>query len=248
MDQSSQDQPQAVSMKALLQTGAHFGHRTRYWNPKMREYIFTARNKVHIINLEKTVPALNKALSFLRHLASRKRKILFVGTKRAAQKIVQEQAIRAEQPYISHRWLGGTLTNWKTIRGSIKRLHDLETQRDEGVFDQLVKKEALMRSRNIDKLQRSIGGIKDMTSLPDALFVVDVDHEHIAVREANTMGIPVVGVVDTNSDPDGIDYIIPANDDSARAIKLYVTAAADAIIAGQPGRPAVEPDEMVEAK
>ncbi len=220
-------------MRDLLQAGAHFGHQTRYWNPKMGEYIFGARNKIHIINLEHTVPAFNDALALVKQLASNKNKVLFVGTKRAAGKIIKEQADRAGMPYVSHRWLGGMLTNYKTIRASIKRLRDLETQAEDGTFTRLTKKEALMRTRAMEKLERSIGGIKEMGGLPDALFVVDVDHERIAVTEANKLGIPVIGIVDTNSNPDGIDYVIPGNDDAIRAIRLYVMAVADAIATGQ---------------
>ena len=237
-----------VSMRDMLQAGVHFGHQTRYWNPKMSEYIFGARNKIHIINLEHTVPAFNEALAFLQKLAGNKNKILFVGTKRAAGKIVREQALRAGQPYVNHRWLGGMLTNYKTIRGSIKRLRDIETQQTDGTFDKLTKKEGLMRTRMKDKLERSIGGIKDMGGLPDALFVIDVDHERIAIKEANNLGIPVIGIVDTNSDPDGVDYVIPGNDDAIRAIKLYATSVADAIIAGKASADgvAVAKDEFVE--
>jgi len=237
-----------VSMRDLLQAGAHFGHQTRYWNPKMDQYIFGARNKIHIINLEHTVPAFNEALDLVKNMAANKNKILFVGTKRAAGKIVKEQASRASMPYVSHRWLGGMLTNYKTIRASIKRLRDLEAQMTDGTFTALTKKEALMRTRDMDKLERGIGGIKDMGGLPDVLFVVDVDHERIAITEANKLGIPVIGIVDTNSNPDGVDYVIPGNDDALRAIKLYVTAVADACIAGRneanPG--AAVNDEFVE--
>ncbi len=222
-----------VSMRDLLQAGAHFGHQTRYWNPKMDQYIFGARNKIHIINLEYTVPAFNEALEMVKRLASNKNKILFVGTKRAAGKVIKEQAERSGMPYVNHRWLGGMLTNYKTIRASIKRLRDLEAQQTDGTFERLTKKEALMRSRDMEKLERSIGGIKDMGGLPDALFVVDVDHERIAISEANKLGIPVIGIVDTNSNPDGVDYIIPGNDDAIRAIKLYVTAIADACLLGK---------------
>jgi small subunit ribosomal protein S2 len=237
-----------VSMRELLQAGAHFGHQTRYWNPKMDQYIFGARNKIHIINLEHTVPAFNEALDMVKKLAGNKNKILFVGTKRAAGKIMQEQAERSGMPYVSHRWLGGMLTNYKTIRASIKRLRDLEAQQADGTFSQLTKKEALMRSRDMEKLERSIGGIKDMGGLPDALFVVDVDHERIAITEANKLGIPVIGIVDTNSDPDGVDYIIPGNDDAIRAIKLYVTAVADACLQGkiESGEAASEANELAE--
>ncbi len=222
-----------VSMRDLLQAGAHFGHQTRYWNPKMDQYIFGARNKIHIINLEHTVPAFNEALNLVKNLSANKNKILFVGTKRAAGKVIKEQAERAGMPYVSHRWLGGMLTNYKTIRASIKRLRDLEAQQADGTFDKLTKKEALMRTRDMEKLERSIGGIKVMGGLPDALFVVDVDHERIAITEANKLGIPVIGIVDTNSNPDGVDYIIPGNDDAIRAIKLYVTAVADACLLGK---------------
>ncbi|MEM1403266.1 MAG: 30S ribosomal protein S2 [Pseudomonadota bacterium] len=237
-----------VSMRDLLQAGAHFGHQTRYWNPKMGQYIFGARNKIHIINLEHTVPAFNEALDMVKRLAESNNKILFVGTKRAAGKIVKEQAERAGMPYVSHRWLGGMLTNYKTIRASIKRLRELEAQQADGTFSALTKKEALMRARQMEKLERSIGGIKDMGGLPDALFVVDVDHERIAITEANKLGIPVIGVVDTNSNPDGVDYVIPGNDDAIRAIKLYVTAVADACTEGRVaagGAPAAT-DEFVE--
>ncbi len=232
-----------VSMRDLLQAGAHFGHQTRYWNPKMDQYIFGARNKIHIINLEHTVPAFNEALDMVKRLAGNKNKIMFVGTKRAAGKIMKEQAERAGMPYVSHRWLGGMLTNYKTIRASIKRLRDLEAQQSDGTFESLTKKEALMRSRTMEKLERSIGGIKEMGGLPDALFVVDVDHERIAITEANKLGIPVIGIVDTNSNPDGVDYIIPGNDDAIRAIKLYVTAVADACLQGK-----IEAGEAVSTK
>lgn len=219
-----------VSMRDMLQAGVHFGHQTRFWNPKMAPFIFGARNKIHIINLEHSVPAMNEALTAIEKLASNKSKILFVGTKRAASKIVAEQATRAGMPYVSHRWLGGMLTNYKTIRQSVRRLRDLEAQEQDGTFDKLTKKEALMRRRDMEKLERSIGGIKDMAGLPDALFVIDVDHERIAIQEANKLGIPVIGVVDTNSNPDGIDYVIPGNDDAIRAIKLYVNSVAETII------------------
>ena len=237
-----------VSMRDLLQAGAHFGHQTRYWNPKMDQYIFGARNKIHIINLEHTVPAFNSALELVKQLASNKNKILFVGTKRAAGKVIKEQAERASMPFVNHRWLGGMLTNYKTIRASIKRLRELEGQQTDGTFESLTKKEALMRTRDMEKLERSIGGIKEMGGLPDALFVVDVDHERIAISEANKLGIPVIGIVDTNSNPDGVDYIIPGNDDAIRAIKLYVTAVADACVQGrvEAGELAAVSDEFVE--
>ena len=223
----------SVTMRDMLKAGVHFGHQTRFWNPKMKPYIFGARNKIHIINLEKTLPLFNDALAFVNKLAASNNKVLFVGTKRAAQKTIREEAARCGMPYVDHRWLGGMLTNWKTIRQSIKRLRDLEAQAEDGTMDKLTKKEALMRRREMDKLERSIGGIKDMGGLPDALFVVDVDHEDIAVLEARKLGIPVIAVVDTNSDPDNIDYIIPGNDDAIRAIQLYVSAVADAIIEGR---------------
>jgi len=222
-----------VSMRDLLQAGAHLPHQTRYRTPTMPQYIFGARNKIHIINLEHTVPAFNEALDMVKRLAGNKNKILFVGTKRAAGKVISEQAERSGMPYVSHRWLGGMLTNYKTIRASIKRYRELETQMGDGTFERLTKKEALMRTRQLEKLERSIGGIKDMGGLPDALFVVDVDHERIAITEANKLGIPVIGIVDTNSNPDGVDYVIPGNDDAIRAVKLYVTAVADACLAGK---------------
>lgn len=222
-----------VSMRDMLKAGAHFGHQTRYWNPKMGKYIFGARNKIHIINLEKTMPMFHEALSFVEKLAGGKNKLLFVGTKRAASKIVAEEASRAGMPYVDHRWLGGMLTNYKTIRQSIKRLRDLETQAEDGTFTKLTKKEALMRSRDLEKLDRSLGGIKEMGGLPDAIFVIDVEHERIAITEANKLGIPVIGIVDTNSSPEGIDYVIPGNDDAIRAIKLYAGAMADAVLRGK---------------
>jgi len=221
-----------VSMRDLLKAGAHFGHQTRYWNPKMAPFIFGARNKIHIIDLELTVPALDKAISIVRGMAQSKNKVLFVGTKRAASKIVKEQAERSGQPYVNHRWLGGMLTNWKTIRQSIKRLRNLEAKMGDGTLEKISKKEALDLSRQLEKLERSIGGIKDMGGLPDAIFVVDVNHEKIAIQEANKLGIPVIGIVDTNSDPDGVDIVIPGNDDAIRAIELYSAAIADACIEG----------------
>lgn len=240
-----------ADMRDMLKAGVHFGHQTRFWNPKMKPFIFGARNKIHIINLEKTQPLFSDALSFVNKLASNNNKILFVGTKRAASETIREQAQRCGMPYVDHRWLGGMLTNWKTIRQSIKRLRDLEAQAQDGTFDRLTKKEALMRARELEKLERSIGGIKDMGGLPDALFIIDVDYEDIAVQEANKLGIPVVAVVDTNSNPDGVDYIIPGNDDAIRAIQLYAQSVADAILEGReyaatsaPGK--VEKDGFVE--
>ncbi len=222
-----------VTMRDMLKAGVHFGHQTRYWNPKMNKFIFGARNKIHIINLEHTLPAFNNALSFIQKLAEKKNKILFVGTKRAAGKIIHEEATRCGMPYVDHRWLGGMLTNYKTIRQSIRRLRDLETQRDNGTFEKLTKKEALMRSRDLEKLDRSLGGIKDMGGLPDALFVIDVEHERIAIQEANKLGIPVIGIVDTNSSPEGVDIVIPGNDDAIRAIHLYIKAAANVVMEGR---------------
>ena len=236
-----------ISMRDMLAAGVHFGHQTRFWNPKMAPYIFGARNKIHIINLERTVPAFNEALAEIRKIGSRKQKLLFVGTKRSAAKVIREQASRAGQPFVDQRWLGGMLTNYKTIRQSIRRLQELETQAEDGTLEKLTKKEALQKRRLLDKLERSLGGIKDMNGLPDAMFVIDVDHEDIAVSEANKLGIPVFGVVDTNSDPHGIDYVIPGNDDAIRAIRLYVTAVADAVIDGQnQAEGEVSADEFVE--
>lgn len=222
-----------ISMRDLLQAGAHFGHQARYWNPKMDKYIFGVRNKIHIINLEQTVPAFNESLGFVKKLAANNNKILLVGTKRAAGKIVREEATKVGMPFVSHRWLGGMLTNYKTIRQSVRRYGELQQQFEDGTFNKLTKKEALMRRREMDKLERSIGGIKDMGGLPDALFVIDVDHERIAIKEANKLGIPVIGIVDSNSNPDGVDYIIPANDDAIRAIKLYVKVLGEAILEGK---------------
>ena len=222
-----------VTMRDMLKAGVHFGHQTRYWNPKMGKYIFGARNKIHIVNLEKTLPMFNEALTFVEKLAAGKNKILFVGTKRSAGKIVAEEATRCGMPYVDHRWLGGMLTNYKTIRASIKRLRELEGQSQDGTFDKLTKKEALMRTRDLDKLERSLGGIKEMGGLPDAMFVVDVDHERIAISEANKLGIPVIGIVDTNSSPEGVDYIIPGNDDAIRAVQLYLGSMADAVLRGK---------------
>jgi small subunit ribosomal protein S2 len=236
-----------VSMRDMLQAGVHFGHQTRFWNPKMSQFIFGSRNKVHVINLEHTVPAFNEALEILRVEAAKGNQILFVGTKRAAQKIIKEQAERCDMPYVSHRWLGGMLTNYKTIRASIRRFRDLESQESDGTFDKLNKKEVLTRTRMKDKLENSIGGIKDMNGLPDILFVVDVDHERIAINEANKLGIPVVGIVDSNSNPDGVDYIIPGNDDSIRAIKLYAASVADAVLEGKAQSASItSKDEFVE--
>lgn len=222
-----------ANMREMLKAGVHFGHQTRFWNPKMKPFVFGARNKIHIINLEKTLPLFNDALNFINKLATNNNKILFVGTKRAAHDAIRDEATRCGMPYVNHRWLGGMLTNWKTIRQSIKRYTELEAQSQDGTFEKLTKKEALMRTREMEKLERSIGGIKNMGGLPDALFVIDVDYEDIAIKEARKLGIPVIAVVDTNSNPDGVDYIIPGNDDAIRAIQLYTQSVADAILEGR---------------
>ena len=220
----------AVSMRQMLEAGVHFGHQARFWNPKMAPFIFGERNKIHIINLEKTLPLYNDAMNFIGKMVSNKGTVLFVGTKRSARETVRSEAERCKMPFVNHRWLGGMLTNFKTVKQSIKRLTDLETQAEDGSFEALNKKEVLQLRREMEKLERSIGGIKDMGGLPDALFVVDVDHERIAITEANKLGIPVIGIVDTNSNPDGVDYVIPGNDDAIRAIKLFASRFADAII------------------
>ena len=222
-----------VSMREMLEAGVHFGHQTRFWNPQMSEYIFGERNKIHIINLEKTYPMFQDALNFVGKLASKKGNIMFVGTKRAAQNIVKEEASRCGMPYVNHRWLGGMLTNFKTIKQSIKRMKELEEQEQDGTLAKLTKKEQLMRRREYEKLERSLAGIRDMVTLPDALFIVDVGHEKIAVKEAVKLGIPVIGVVDTNNSFKGVDYVIPGNDDAIRAIQLYVRSAADSIMEGK---------------
>lgn len=219
-----------ITMRQMLEAGVHFGHQTRFWDPKMKPYIFGARNKIHIINLDKTLPLFLEALQFIKRVAARNGKILFVGTKTNAGRLIKEQAERCGMPFVDYRWLGGELTNFKTVKQSIKRLHELEAMRDDGTFDKMVKKEALMRRREMEKLERSLGGIKGMGSLPDALFIVDVGHEKIAVREANNLRIPVVGIVDTNNSPAGIDYIVPGNDDAIKSIEFYVTKVADAIL------------------
>ncbi|OOZ37074.1 30S ribosomal protein S2 [Solemya velesiana gill symbiont] len=222
-----------VSMREMLEAGVHFGHQTRYWNPKMGAYIFGQRNKIHIINLEKTLPLYKDAMNYLGSLAANGGKILFVGTKRAARDTVREEAERCGMLYVNHRWLGGMLTNFKTIKQRIKRLKDLEAMFEDGSVERFNKKEALGLRREMEKLDRSLGGIKDMAGLPDVLFVVDTGHENIAVAEAKKLGIPVVGVVDTNNDPDDIDYVIPGNDDAIRAIQLYVQGAAAAVLEGR---------------
>lgn len=237
-----------VSMRQMLEAGVHFGHQTRYWNPKMGPYIFGARNNIHIINLEHTVPMFRNAAKFISSIVANGGKVLFVGTKRSAGDSVKAQAIRCGMPHVSHRWLGGTLTNFKTIKQSTKRLEELDAMEEDGTFTRLTKKEVLERRREREKLERSLGGVKSMASLPDAIFVIDVGHEKIAVHEANKLGIPVVGIVDTNSSPDGIQYMVPGNDDAMRAAELYAIAIADAVIAGQSAIPAlpIGEDDFVE--
>ncbi|WP_462320800.1 30S ribosomal protein S2 [Halochromatium sp.] len=220
-------------MRQMLQAGVHFGHQTRYWNPKMAAYIFGQRNKIHIVNLERTLPLYQEAMSYLGKLAANGGKILFVGTKRAAQDAIREEATRCNMPYVNHRWLGGMLTNFKTVKQSIARLKELETMFEDGSIERFGKKEQLTLRRELDKLELSLGGIKNMGGLPDALFVVDVGHEKIAVNEANKLGVPVVGVVDTNNDPSRVDYVIPGNDDAIRAVRLYIEGAASAILDGR---------------
>lgn len=220
-------------MREMLEAGVHFGHQTRYWNPKMAPYIFGHRNKIHIINLEQTVVKYHDAAKFLKQIAARGGNVLFVGTKRAARELVAAEAARCGMPYVDSRWLGGMMTNFKTVKTSIKRLKEMEAQQADGVTERMSKKEALMFERELEKLHKGIGGIKDMNNLPDALFVVDVGYHKIAIAEARTLGIPVVAVVDTNHSPDGIDYVIPGNDDSAKAIALYASGMADAILAGR---------------
>jgi small subunit ribosomal protein S2 len=220
-------------MREMLEAGVHFGHQTRFWNPKMAPFIFGHRNKIHIVNLEKTMVKYQEAMAFIRKLSAKKGSILFVGTKRQARDIIAEEARRAGMPYVDERWLGGMLTNFKTVKTSIKRLKELEQMVEEGALEKMSKKEALMTSRELEKLQKSIGGIKDMTGLPDAIFVIDVGFHKIAVTEANKLGIPLVGVVDTNHSPIGVDYVIPGNDDSSRAIRLYARGVADAVLEGR---------------
>lgn len=222
-----------VSMKQMLEAGVHFGHQTRYWNPKMGNYIFGQRNKIHIINLEQTLPLFNDAMNFIGKLAANGGKILFVGTKRSAKDVIKEEAQRCKMPFVHHRWLGGMLTNFETIRRSVQRLKSLSAQFEDGSVERFSKKEALGLRRELDKLELSLGGIQDMNGIPDALFVIDVGHEKIAISEARKLGIPVIGVVDTNNNPQGLDYVIPGNDDSVRAIQIYVQSAATAILEGR---------------
>jgi small subunit ribosomal protein S2 len=237
-----------ITMREMLEAGVHFGHQTRYWNPKMAPFIFGARGKIHIINLEETLPLMNDALSFISKLAARRGTVLFVGTKRAARQVVREEAERCGAPFVCHRWLGGMLTNYKTVRKSIKRLKDLEAMETDGSFDRLIKKEILSLTRERDKLENSLGGIKDMNGLPDALFVIDVGYEDIAIKEARKLGIPIIGVVDTNNSPNGLEYIVPGNDDAIRAIQLYARLAAEAVLEGRASAPAPaqSEDEFVE--
>ncbi|MEP6940783.1 MAG: 30S ribosomal protein S2 [Rudaea sp.] len=238
-----------VTMRQMLEAGVHFGHQTRYWNPRMAPYIFGARGKIHIINLEKTLPLFTDAMNFLSGLAQKRGTVLFVGTKRSARDSLKEEAARCGMPYISQRWLGGMLTNFRTVKGSISRLKEIETMSTDGTFEKLVKHEVLSLVREKEKLEKSLGGIKNMNALPDALFVIDIGHEDIAIKEAKKLGIPVVAVVDTNYDPTLVDYAIPGNDDAIRAVQLYVRAAADAVLEGKAAAPqyaAAAKDEFVE--
>jgi small subunit ribosomal protein S2 len=241
-----------VSMRQMLEAGVHFGHQTRYWNPKMRPFIFGERNRIHIINLERTLPLFNEAMNFVGKLASNGGRVLFVGTKRAARDAVREEADRCGMPYVNYRWLGGMLTNFKTIKQSVKRLKELEAMSEDGTMDRKFnKKEALGLRREMEKLNRSLGGIKDMGGLPDALFIVDVGYEDIAVAEAKKLGIPVIGIVDTNNDPEQVDYVIPGNDDAIRAVQLYVQGAAAAVLEGRAAAAhavAASGDEFVEVE
>ncbi len=237
-----------VTMRQMLEAGVHFGHQTRYWNPKMGQYIFGARGKIHIINLEKTMPLFTDAMNFISAIAQKRGTILFVGTKRSARDSIKEEATRCNMPYMSMRWLGGTLTNFRTVKQSVSRLKELEAAETNGTFEKLVKHEVLTMRRERDKLDASLGGIKDMNRLPDALFVIDIGHENIAILEAKKLGIPVIAVVDTNYDPSLVDYAIPGNDDAIRAVQLYVRAAADAVLEGKAAAPIVanNNDEFVE--
>ncbi len=238
-----------VTMRQMLEAGVHFGHQTRYWNPRMAPYIFGARGKIHIVNLEKTLPLFNDAMNFISGLAQKRGTVLFVGTKRSAREAIRDEASRCGMPFISQRWLGGTLTNFRTVKQSVGRLKELETMETDGSFERLVKHEVLGLQREREKLQNSLGGIKDMGRLPDALFVIDIGHEDIAVKEARKLGIPVVAVVDTNYDPSLVDYAIPGNDDAIRAVQLYTAAAADAVLEGKAAAPEIvasEKDDFVE--
>ena len=232
-----------ISLEQMLQAGVHFGHQTKYWNPKMEQHIFGVRNKIHIINLEHTVEMIKPALKFIEGVAAKNNKILFVGTKRTATDIIKNEAIRCSMPYVNERWLGGMLTNYKTIRSSITRLENLLRQKEDGTFSKLTKKEGLKIQRDIDRLQKSIGGVTEMGGLPDALFIIDVKRESIAVSEASKMGIPIVGIVDSNSNPEGIDYVVPGNDDSIRSIALFTEAVADACLKGSEAATGLKQEE-----
>ncbi|MGH8736668.1 MAG: 30S ribosomal protein S2 [Burkholderiales bacterium] len=233
----------SVTMRQMLEAGVHFGHQTRYWNPKMAPFIFGHRNKIHIINLETTLAMYQDALKYIRRLAANKGNLLFVGTKRQAREIIREEALRCGMPFVDHRWLGGMLTNFKTVKQSIKRLREMEQMAQDGTFERMSKKEALGLQRELVKLNRSLGGIKDLAGLPDAMFVIDVGYQKGAIAEAVKLGIPIVGVVDTNHSPEGIDYVIPGNDDSSRAIRLYARGVADAVLEGR----SQSVEEIVEA-
>jgi len=232
-----------ISLEQMLQAGVHFGHQTKYWNPKMEQHIFGVRNKIHIINLEHTVEMIKPALKFIEGVAAKNNKILFVGTKRTATDIIKNEAVRCSMPYVNERWLGGMLTNYKTIRSSITRLENLLRQKEDGTFNKLTKKEGLKIQRDIDRLQKSIGGVTEMGGLPDALFIIDVKRESIAVSEASKMGIPIVGIVDSNSNPEGIDYVVPGNDDSIRSITLFTEAVADACLKGSEAATGLKQEE-----
>ncbi|MDA9736956.1 30S ribosomal protein S2 [Gammaproteobacteria bacterium] len=232
-----------ITLEEMLQAGVHFGHQTKYWNPKMEQHIFGVRDKIHIINLEHTVEMIKPAMKFIESVAAKNNKILFVGTKRTATDIIKNEAIRCSMPYVNERWLGGMLTNYKTIRSSITRLENLLRQKEDGTFNKLTKKEGLKIQRDIDRLQKSIGGVTEMGGLPDALFIIDVKREAIAVSEASKMGIPIVGIVDSNSNPEGIDYVIPGNDDSIRSIALFTEAVADACLKGSEAATGLKQEE-----
>ena len=232
-----------ITLEEMLQAGVHFGHQTKYWNPKMEQHIFGVRDKIHIINLEHTVEMIKPAMKFIESVAAKNNKILFVGTKRTATDIIKNEAIRCSMPYVNERWLGGMLTNYKTIRSSITRLENLLRQKEDGTFNKLTKKEGLKIQRDIDRLQKSIGGVTEMGGLPDALFIIDVKREAIAVSEASKMGIPIIGIVDSNSNPEGIDYVIPGNDDSIRSIALFTEAVADACLKGSEAATGLKQEE-----
>jgi len=239
----------SASMREMLEAGVHFGHQTRYWNPKMSQFIFGQRNKIHIVNLERTLELYNDALKYVRQLSANRGTLLFVGTKRQAREIIREEATRCGAPFVDYRWLGGMLTNYKTVKQSIKRLKDMEQMVQDGTLERLGKKEQLTYQRELEKFNRSLGGIKDMTGLPDALFVVDVGYQKIAIAEAKKLGIPVIGIVDTNNSPDGVNYVIPGNDDSSRAIRLYARGVADAVLEGRSQvHKEIASDEFVEVE